>query len=113
MGRVIAVLIGMLLACEAPAVTTGTALLKYCSETENGATFDSGVCNGYVGAVVDMMSNYPFAGMQACFPLDVTRDQLVSASLKYLREHPGVLHLSAYTNVASALILAYPCRKRR
>jgi len=113
MGRAIAVLIGMLLACEAPAVTTGTALLKYCSAEESGATFDSGVCYGYVGAVVDMMSNYPFAGLQACFPVDVTRDQLVSASIKYLRNHPGVLHLSAYTNVASALLLAYPCHRPR
>jgi len=113
MGRAIAVLLGMLLAFEVPAVTTGTDLLKTCSESEDAAGFESGVCNGYVGAVADMMSNYPIAGLRACFPNDVTRSELISAFHKYLQEHSGVLHLSAYTNIASALALAYPCSRQR
>lgn len=110
MGRAIAGLIGLLVASHAGAVTTGTDLLKYCSEAETTATFDSGVCSGYVGAIADLMSNYPFAGLQACFPIEVTRDELVKVSVRHLREHPGLLHLSAYTNVVSALLLAYPCK---
>ena len=113
MGRAIAVLAGMLLACEAAAVTTGTDLLGYCAGAESEATVESGICRGYVSAVADMMTNYPFAGLKACLPFDVTTDQLVSVSSKYLRDHPGVLHLSAYTNIAAALVLAYPCQRRR
>jgi len=111
MGRAIALLLGLFLAFEAPAVTTGTELLKACSEPEDGASFDRGVCDGYVGAVFDMMSNYRIAGLRACFPVGVTRSELVNAFHKYLLEHSGVLHLSAYTNVASALALAYPCSR--
>lgn len=111
MGRSIAVLIGMLLACQAGAVTTGAVLLETCSNVKNEASFNSGVCSGYVGAVADMMSNYPYAGLQACFPVDATRAQLVQVSIKFLREHPGVLHLSAYNNVASAFLVAFPCRR--
>ena len=114
MGRAIALLLGLLLAVEAPAVTTGTELLKACSsEAEDTASFDRGVCNGYVGAVFDMMSNYRIAGLRACFPVNVTRGELISAFHDYLREHSGVLHLSAYTNLASALALAYPCSTQR
>jgi hypothetical protein len=111
MNRAILLLIGMLLACPAGAVTTGYDLLESCSETKTDTPFESGVCNGYVRAVADVMFNYPFSGLQACFPVDVTRDQLVGVSIKFLREHPGVLHLSAYHNVASALLLAFPCNR--
>ena len=113
MGRVIAVLTGMLLACEAPAVTTGTDLLQYCAGAESEVTVQSGICRGYVSAVADMMTNYPFAGLRACLPVDATTDQLVAVSSKYLRDHPGVLHLSAYANIAAAFSLAYPCRRGR
>ena len=111
MGRSIAVLIGMLLTCQAGAVTTGAVLLETCSEVGNKASFESGVCTGYVAAIVDMMSNYPYVGLQACFPVGVTRDQLVRVSVKFLRENPGVLHLSAYNDVASALLVAFPCKR--
>lgn len=113
MGRAVAMLLGALLAVEAPAVTTGTDLLESCSGADSGTHFESGVCSGYVGAVADMMSNYPIAGLRACFPVDVTRGELIRAFHNYLKEHSGVLHLSAYTNVASALALAYPCSRQR
>lgn len=111
MKRTILLLIGMLLACPAGAVTTGYELLESCSEADTDTRFESGVCNGYVGAVADVMFNYPFTGLQVCFPVDITRDQLVRVSIKFLREHPGVLHLTAYHNVASALLLAFPCNR--
>jgi hypothetical protein len=111
MRRAIVVLIGMLLACPAGAVTTGYDLLRYCSQAETEATFKSGVCNGYIRAITDVMFNYPFAGLQACFPEGVTRGQVVRVSVKFLREHPGLLHLSAYNNVASALLVAFPCKR--
>ncbi|MDH3287094.1 MAG: Rap1a/Tai family immunity protein [Betaproteobacteria bacterium] len=111
MKRAILLLVGMLSACPAGAVTTGHDLLEFCSEPETDATFESGVCNGYVAAIFDVMLNYPFSGLQACFPVEVTRGQLVRVSTKFLREHPGVLHLSAYNNVTSALLLAFPCKR--
>jgi hypothetical protein len=111
MKRAILLLSGMLLACPAGAVTTGYDLLESCSEAETDTAFESGVCNGYVGAIADVMINYPFFGLQACFPVDVTRGQLVRVSTEFLREHPGVLHLTAYNNVASALLLAFPCNR--
>ncbi len=83
-------------------------LARNVFKLENKASFRSGVCTEYVGAIADMMSNYPYAGLQACFPVDATRDQLVQVSIKFLREHPGVLHLSAYNNVASAFLVAFP-----
>jgi phosphoglycolate phosphatase-like HAD superfamily hydrolase len=111
MNRAILLLIGMLLACPAGAVTTGYDLLESCSEAKSDTPFESGVCTGYVRAVADVMFNYPFTGLQVCFPVDVTRDQLVGVSIRFLREHPGVLHLTAYHNVASALLLAFPCKR--
>lgn len=110
MRRATVVLIGMLLAAPAGAVTTGHELLETCSRVDAEATFERGFCDGYVRAISDEMYNYPFAGLQTCFPANVTNRQLTRISVKYLREHPGLLHLSAYHNVASALLIAFPCK---
>ena len=110
MRRATVVLIGMLLAAPVGAVTTGHELLETCSRVDKEATFERGFCDGYVRAISDEMYNYPFAGLQTCFPADVTSRQLTQISIRYLREHPGLLHLSAYHNVASALLIAFPCK---
>jgi len=110
MTRAMVVLIGMLLASPAGAVTTGHELLETCSRTAAASGFERGFCDGYVRAVSDEMFNYPFAGLQTCFPVGVTSRQLTQISVKYLREHPGLRHLSAYHNVASALLVAFPCK---
>ena len=109
MRRATPVLIGMLLACPAGAVTNGHDLLEICSKAASDSSFERGFCDGYVRAISDQMFNYPFVGLQTCFPVDVTSRQLTQISVKYLREHPGLLHLSAYNNVASALLVAFPC----
>ncbi len=110
MTRATVVLMGMLLAPPAGAVTTGQELLETCSKTAAEPGFERGFCDGYVRAISDEMYNYPFAGLQTCFPANVTNRQLTRISVKYLREHPGLLHLSAYHNVASALLIAFPCK---
>jgi hypothetical protein len=109
MRRATLVLIGMLLASPAGAVTTGYELLETCSRAVSKSSAERGFCDGYVRAISDQMFNYPFLGLQTCFPTDVTSRQLTQISVKYLREHPGLLHLSAYHNVASALLVAFPC----
>lgn len=111
MRRATPVLIGMMLASQAGAVTTGHDLLEMCSKPVSESGFERGFCDGYVRAISDQMHNYPFVGLQTCFPMDVTSRQLTQISMKYLREHPGVLHLSAYHNVESALLRAFPCRR--
>ena len=111
MRRAMAVLIAMLLGSPAAAVTTGHELLETCSGATAGSGFERGFCEGYVRAVSDEMFNYPYANLQTCFPADVTGRQLTRISVNYLREHPGLLHLSAYHNVASALLVAFPCKR--
>lgn len=111
MTRATMVLIGMLLTSQAAAVTTGHDLLRYCSRSGSESTFNDGLCRGYIRAITDVMFNYPLIGLQACFPANATEAQFARISVKFLREHPGLLHLSAYNNVASALLLAFPCKR--
>ncbi len=110
MTRAPLVLIGTLLASSAGAVTTGQDLLETCSRAAPGSGVNSGFCDGYVRAVSDEMLNYPFAGLQACLPTDITSRQLTEVSVKFLHEHPGLLHVTAYQNVESALLVAFPCK---
>ena len=88
---------------------TGNKLVRYCEGwEEDTATFQKGVCGGYVVGVFDANP-----GNRLCSPTNVTVDveigQVVSIVRKYLKENPERLHNTAAVLVTAALAEAFPC----
>jgi hypothetical protein len=68
------------------------------------ASFEDGVCYGYVFGVYDVMSE-----LTVCAPAGVTGQQLVNIVRKYLKENPEDLHHKAASIVNFALAPVFPC----
>ena len=68
------------------------------------------LCFGYMEAVSDIADG--LVGVNVCTPQDATVRQIVDVGLKYLTDHPGERHRTAYTIVIGALAEVFPCPKR-
>lgn len=108
-------LLGMLLTFDAFAQAqylSGNKLLNFCSKIDGStATFEDGICAGFIAGVADSMAERS-SGTRTCLsPGGIPLSQIVAVSVKYLRDNPAVLHHSAFTNVSVALSLAFPCKE--
>lgn len=95
------------------AIMTGNKLLDYCSSPLG--TLESGVCNGYVAAIYDVLlapaaASAIIKGWFACIPPGATLGQLRDVVVAYLRNNPQHRHYGAPALAALALALAFPCR---
>ena len=122
---------------QRPEAVTGVQLLDHCTaavrllEQQSGTTtehFEYGFCLAYVLGFGDGMrigslktvvntvqtnttAPTTFGGVGVCAPVDVSGEQLVRVVLKYLQQHPELLHEPAADLVWTALHEAFPCHK--
>ena len=97
---------------SASAVTVwegGNGLLSDCEER---ATFNEGVCAGYLSGVMDAHQTFKGWGELTqptyCKPDGVTLGQVRAIVVKSLKENPEELHLNAASLVLNALRRAFP-----
>jgi hypothetical protein len=117
----------VLLSCcwTLPAFADGNQLLEDCQESIHLADggkvrsyLEAGRCNGIIQGTIDALElAQEFYSDQAkmklppvlCFPAQpVPRIQGIRIVVKYLKDHPGDLHLNDSTLVTVALIGAFP-----
>ena len=85
----------------------GNLIKRVCE----GNVSERGSCLGFVTAVAEILAD-PFYGIggKVCFPQGTTSVQLQAAFLKYLKDHPEVLRISAARLAVQALEQTFPCR---
>lgn len=79
-----------------------------------GNLVDAGKCSAYVQGVVDTIQNLrqsPLIPKRTLFcpPDEITGDEAVRITIKYLDDHPEDLHYAASSNVWTALHNVFPC----
>jgi len=82
------------------AIVSGNSLVQYCEKGDAG--FEDGFCYGYMVGVYEKMVD-----VIICPPNGVTVNQIASIVMKYLKENPEDLHLSAISLVSLALAEAF------
>jgi hypothetical protein len=100
----------------------GTELLRSCSATIKQADgselspseiIQSAYCIGYVSGVLDGLTllNWKGGETPVCLPAGgVGNEQAVRVVVKYLRENPAELHVSARVSVLVAIGEAFKCK---
>jgi hypothetical protein len=79
--------------------------------------FESGVCWGAFGAVLDAIfivpDSFPKDGpmLHVCAPKEVTLTELVQIFMAYTKAHPEQLHKEYFFVALAALKGAFPCSK--
>ncbi len=97
---------------------TYVRVTDYSLQTPTKADFaEAGKCVAYVQAVVDAYQNLrqsPLIPRRAlfCAPDEMTGDQAVRITLKYLDDHPEELHYAASSDVWTALHKAFPMPRK-
>jgi hypothetical protein len=99
----------------------GTTLLKQCRELLNvldhkrqsDSDFtDAEYCSGYARGFVDGIAVANGTTGTICVPPAVTTEEIVRVVEKYMDDHPEDLHENRAYLMTSALLKAYPCKKR-
>jgi hypothetical protein len=83
---------------------TGSMLLDYCQKTDSPAS--QTFCSGYVAGISDALDDHFFCG-----PSEGQLSQSKKVVIKYLNEHPEILHKSASGLAIDALKAAFPCKR--
>jgi hypothetical protein len=86
------------------AFVDGNKLKEYLSNTGSASDYAMGFIIGVADSHSDTL---------VCPPIGVTVGQMVDVARKYLNENPDKLHYAAYTNVAIALMHAFPCKLKK
>jgi Rap1a immunity proteins len=102
-----AVVVGGSLFWSAPAFAafdSGETLFDNCNNPNDASK--QFYCLGYLAGVSDLLE-----GMHiTCSGKRISLDKIKDAVLKYLREHPEQRGMEADDLVATALVLAFPCK---
>ena len=91
------------------AFQSGNSLSEYCTNSSEL------YCLGFVAAIVDAHSTLVGSDLMNplfCTPKEVTEvtvGQMQKIVVKYLKDHPETLHLTASSLVFKALTEAFPC----
>jgi hypothetical protein len=80
----------------------GNELIGRC--TDKYDSFNSGYCRGLVIGI-----EYTAGSDTVCTPYGVTNGQLIRIVLKYLKDHPELLHRDDTSLIHEALQKAFPC----
>lgn len=86
---------------------SGTDLLERCQSKDD---MPLGICLGYIDAVVDMaeIGEAPIPPGRILLPVGVQNGQLREIVVRYLHDHPKMLHYAASDLVYAALRKAFP-----
>ena len=94
-------------------MSNGNDLLDVCATLPNDQSFFSAIswCRGYVFAISDASHcGNTIAGFSSDTPVGVESSQLQRIVVKWLNDHPELLHFNASGLVARALQEAFPCK---
>ena len=110
LSRVLALVVTLSISMGSSASMSGNEFQTLC--TYETATYDAGMCMGYLQAVHEVHES--FAALTElnrfyCSPDSVTYGQGKQISLKYLEENPEILHRLAAQSIILALAKAFPC----
>jgi len=111
---VAATLTGMIASGGAVAAS-GNEFLEECKNIDNTAynnSFGTGFCLATMHTVLALMmglKNSLPEQLRLCVPAPVTVGQAVKITVKYMQEHPELLHKDAVALTLMALQDAYPC----
>jgi hypothetical protein len=98
------------LPAQAREVRDGALLLRLCLSADK---LDEHMCNGYLLGVWDTVAFYQrtkVMPMLVCYPgVVANRDELRSAVIKHLGDHPGVQEYDAPSATVAALMATWPC----
>jgi hypothetical protein len=90
-------------------VTVSGNRLAHACRPEAEASFEDGICLGYVLAMADAINNGSVDGKEACTPAAVLNVQIQFVTRKYFADHLDLLDRTALELVAAALPEAFPC----
>lgn len=94
----------------AQTITDGASLRERCRMVQITDPTAGRHCQGYIGAIVDIMAaGHRLDGRAACPPDPTERYELTKTVKAWIKEHPQVLKDAAYSVVAQALSETYPC----
>jgi len=97
---------------QAAGFVSGSELLEWCSEPQDGFG-GTGLCTGYVLGAQDSHGYFVNNGLFQplyCMPKHVTPGQLLLVVKKRLQERPEDLHYAAGGLVIEAFMEAFPCK---
>ena len=95
--------------CDAKASSNSDATEKLLENT-----MGTGFCFGFFAAMLDAtaIAEVVLEKPLFCLPkAGISLDQAMKVYLKYAKDHPEQLHVSARVTVAAALMQAFPCKK--
>jgi hypothetical protein len=102
---------------------SGADVLMKCGNSKEPTTLSSlntyTFCLGYLHGWHDAEMVHGMVSQEMrrdmvpiCFPDGISLEELKRVVLKYIDDHPTVLHSDAYVVVRSALLDAYPCQEK-
>ena len=86
---------------------TGNHLLDSCTDSEGYV--NSGLCFGFIMGVSGRAQGKTWDGFSYCRPNGVTYVQIKKVFVKFLNEHPEMLHNAAWALLDLAMLEAFPC----
>lgn len=90
---------------QAQSWATGNDVKEAC---HSDSYHDRGYCLGFAIAIAAVVTR-PFGPWKACYPTGVTAGQLRDVMVKFLDDHPELLHVNATSLPARAYTEAFPC----
>ena len=94
----------------------GNSLNEWCTAKEGNANYfqKNASCRAYViGVVDDFTLEMDLAKKPKCIPDNSTRGQVADVVAKYLRDNPGIRHVSAPILIRMAMVGAFGCNLNR
>jgi|SRR5271157_2805602 len=85
---------------------SGLELQTKCKDT--AADYSDGYCTGFIVGSGQVMQSEPGPSL-ICIPGEATVGQAKLVVIKYLNDHPEILHLPASILIRRALTKAWPC----
>jgi len=113
MCRILLTIILFLSTTAAMANITGNRLKEAC-QFYPGHTEAASFCIGYISGSLDAArgTNNAVRGELVCEPPNVVGEQLIAMAIKYLSDHPELLHLTASSLILDMYVKAFPCKKK-
>jgi hypothetical protein len=94
----------------------GADLQKQCKQEVRVSFAAGGLCRGYIRGLIDAQSVFasdvkhpPSWELVSCIAPDVTNAQTIEVVVKFLDNHPELLHQPAAVLVMQSLHEAFPC----
>jgi hypothetical protein len=102
--RGIVLVVVVMLGCEAALARTANEVVPGCRDAIAGKDMNWLACLGASEALWK-------EAVGICVPIDVTTEQVIQVSIKYIDDRPARMHESFNALAVEALRAAWPCKK--